>query len=543
VALKVTIKGGGGGIEFDTAEQSMQMTRRRLQRMRPEQLGELIALLAKAKEGGQGEGITGAWNDFADELLTSAREKLAASGEEQTKKEAEQSRAELVPAAYQAVRAAATAGMGQPRTGTRVQPIGQPRTGRPAVQARLTPKDTSARPRTMFMAYVSDDEIGAANSRRLIADVASFGATLGFVVRVSCLAGARPFWTCGPPAGVTLAELDEGLDLSGWAEDSGEFRTDGRVAIPALVKGDAKQVIEDDRAARGYKALADRTTEAYLNMARVGVSVQQHKKWAEKVALGGVLNQEVFNLGSHLEGGNLLIGSYPNGTPFALVGRDGFAVTRTLYKSDAAALAAIADDVGAKPEQVFVIEQPGQYHLDMGMLIIGSGIVAVNDSGMVLDVLDRQLKLVCGQLIELAKAGGTGYTAAQVTLAYDDTIAKLRTTLGQSVDYEARAVQGLRAARPELTIQRVPAVFPPTEFTPRMNFLNGEIGSTEAGLGYLITNGGLPFAEEAVLTRYAAGSGGLLGTVCFTTPAAASASFDQGGGIGCRVKSSLAVYT
>lgn len=67
-----------------------------------------------------------------------------------------------------------------------------------------------------------------------------------------------------------------------------------------------------------------------------------------------------------IEGGNMLTGS-----DFIIVGKDSFYATMDLFDiNEDEAKELIAGDFGVLPERVFPVEQPGAYHLDLGMLLL-----------------------------------------------------------------------------------------------------------------------------------------------------------------------------
>lgn len=77
-----------------------------------------------------------------------------------------------------------------------------------------------------------------------------------------------------------------------------------------------------------------------------------------------------------IEGGNMLAGS-----DFIIVGKDSLYATMGVFKVDESeAKALIAYDFGIAPERVFPVEQPGEYHLDMSMLLLTDRVVLLGQS-------------------------------------------------------------------------------------------------------------------------------------------------------------------
>ena len=119
---------------------------------------------------------------------------------------------------------------------------------------------------------------------------------------------------------------------------------------------------------------------------RLGVPWQR-KLGKKGLALASALQRDaVINL-TYSEGGNVLIGQRTNGTQFIIVGMDSFAVSKALMERDLGhkinekkVKRAFAIDYGVREDDIFLVEQPGDFHLDMKMAIIGSNTIAVNDS-------------------------------------------------------------------------------------------------------------------------------------------------------------------
>ena len=72
-----------------------------------------------------------------------------------------------------------------------------------------------------------------------------------------------------------------------------------------------------------------------------------------------------------IEGGNML-----TGTDFIIVGKDALYATMGVFSvDDTEAKALIGYDFGIAPEHVYPVEQPGEYHLDMSMLLLTDQVV------------------------------------------------------------------------------------------------------------------------------------------------------------------------
>lgn len=93
----------------------------------------------------------------------------------------------------------------------------------------------------------------------------------------------------------------------------------------------------------------------------------------------------VMNL-TYNEGGNTLIGQRASG-PYVIIGKDSYDVSKKLMEddlgrqmSDAEVRMAFAVDYGVSIENVHFVEQPGDFHLDMSMAIVGENTILLNDA-------------------------------------------------------------------------------------------------------------------------------------------------------------------
>lgn len=89
---------------------------------------------------------------------------------------------------------------------------------------------------------------------------------------------------------------------------------------------------------------------------------------------------------TYSEGGNTLIGCDDKG-PYMIMGKDSFAATKQLMEAglkrkvtNEEVYMAFAIDYGIPMDRIHFIEQPGDFHLDMSMAIIGERTILLNDS-------------------------------------------------------------------------------------------------------------------------------------------------------------------
>ena len=264
------------------------------------------------------------------------------------------------------------------------------------------------------------------------------------------------------------------------------------------------------------------------------------------VARGAKLREAM----TYLEGGNVLVGTRPTGEPYALVGRDSAAVARAVLEhhfkrpvSEAEVIATMAKDLGVAPVRLFLVEQPGVFHLDLAVLLLAPGSVVLNDA---LEAFRLQtMWLRDDHAVSLprreAAASEEQYRRDldlwwQAGDNLDETIQKLWKYTERTMRYEARTLADLEAAG--LKVVRVAGRFlHPARPADRdiMNFLNGEAGTSPHGRTYFVTQGGDPRAERYIADKLLAPGTGL--DRLYVAPGLISRdTLWERGGIGCRVK-------
>ncbi|WP_053732936.1 hypothetical protein [Nocardia sp. NRRL S-836] len=325
-------------------------------------------------------------------------------------------------------------------------------------------------------------------------------------------------------------DVFEGLDphwtivdqvASEWAEDSVEYLQSGEVAVLEEFNATALRAgLVAGRQAR-WAALLDPT---YVNDVFDPIA---SKQWVPEglLVVAGKTREMVESalerqhraarhLRFYAEGGNLIVGENAAGETIALVGRDSIAATagEYLFANDNQVLELIAEDLGVAVQRVIPVEQPGKFHLDMGLLFVGEGVVLLNDSGDQLDEAEARLTAYPGD-------------------ASRRHAAKLRLQCG----LEALAERDLTAAG--LTVHRRKL-----ESGAVYNFFNGEFVADEADQVHYLTNG---TGAEAVMQTFVS----LLvdelkvAVAVHTSPVgAAEHSLESQGGVGCRIKGALSAH-
>lgn len=88
---------------------------------------------------------------------------------------------------------------------------------------------------------------------------------------------------------------------------------------------------------------------------------------------GGLLQGRHVYLRCPIEGGNMLTGN-----DFIIVGMDSLYATMNLYHvNETTATAMMAEDFNITSEKVYIVEQPGEFHLDMAMTLVTNNTVLI----------------------------------------------------------------------------------------------------------------------------------------------------------------------
>lgn len=336
--------------------------------------------------------------------------------------------------------------------------------------------------------------------------------------------GVRVLTTEGGQRDLLRDDVFKGLDphwtivdqvASEWAEDSVEYLQSGEVAVLEEFNATALRAgLVAGRRAR-WAALLDAT---YANEVLGPV---KSKEWVPEglLVVAGQTREMVEtalerqhrrarHLRFYAEGGNLIVGENAAGETIALVGRDSIAATagEYLFVDDNPVLALIAEDLGIAVQRVIPVEQPGKFHLDMGLLFVGKGVVLLNDSG--------------AQLAEAETRLATYQDEASRRHA-----AKLRLQCG----LEALAARDLAAGG--LTVHRHKL-----ESGSVYNFFNGEFVADEGDQVHYLTNGTGTAAVMKTFVSLLVDELKVAVAVHTSPVGAAEHSLESQGGVGCRIK-------
>lgn len=313
--------------------------------------------------------------------------------------------------------------------------------------------------------------------------------------------------------------LDYGITISQgpvskWAEDSVEYLQNGQIAVPSLFDDDLLEwAMKAGRRERWREKASPEILEKILRddhlWILLGIRVNASRTGLERLRAAQDQGYSVGRLRAYIEGGNMIAGEDGNGNPVILIGRDAIAATAHLYQlNNDEVRQLIREDFGLGTiHQVVAVEQPGKFHLDMGMLFIGQGTVILNDSSEALQDATEMAELVpCETTLQKA-----------VKL-------KLQCSLE---DDAARDLQvgGLQVQRKSL------------EKDFFYNFFNGEFVEGADGRPYFITNGG-PEEQEKMFETLMVREWNVVRKVFFSPQEMAQKSLQQRGGVGCRLKGS-----
>lgn len=320
-----------------------------------------------------------------------------------------------------------------------------------------------------------------------------------------------------------------------FAEDQGELSIDGNISVPVRVQdynlmSDA-QVRGRVQRFYGLEAPYDLTGDAldremrrkfplieFWDHGHVDVNNLQENY----VALGASMGVNVRENFTYLEGGNVIPGTLPNGEGFALVGRDSLAISKSVLERDLGrpvkheeVIVAAAKDLGVKPEYVYPVEQPGDYHIDMHMSLIGPGRVLLNDSREAARLTVQWARE--DHAAERPRKPAPGANVAD-WMRYSSELDRWRARteefegmykaflydIERRAGYEARTQADLEAAG--LRVERAATVFrfPYDDegyLKPYMNFSNCEQGLNKKGERYMIFLGGDPRAEAYLVNK------------------------------------------
>jgi hypothetical protein len=323
-------------------------------------------------------------------------------------------------------------------------------------------------------------------------------------------------------------ELSLAKEFDGpYAEDYVEFLVNGRVEVlQPFHKDQLDQGIVDGRARRWAQMLGmpePSTRDGFGGLTGEGVFDPRHDVEIGMRVNGGTnkatyastaqdKGQQVAHGRAYIEGGNMLTGEDAQGRPIILVGKDAIAATQAaMLSTEAEVIQFIAQDFGVAVDQIVPVEQPGEFHIDMGILFVGNGVVFVNDSAAKF-----------GETAFHRRGEPTGPPKGQ--LRAKDLAKRLEDQAADDV-----AAAHLNVVRGKFQDGGI------------FNFLNGEFVRTKDGKDVYLTNGG-PKQLQEWFTETLLGFRKDLAGVIYTPIEIGQATLRDKGGLGCRAKGTSSQY-
>jgi len=306
-----------------------------------------------------------------------------------------------------------------------------------------------------------------------------------------------------------------------WLEDSSESLEGGVRLMSASLE--STQCTVQDILESGREQRLGELAKGLKGEYQGGVQKARTQRMAAAQAL--VHGQPVRQGKSYLEGGNLLSGTRQDGSAYVLVGADSLEIAWHQLKQSKPgatleeAKAIVASDLGVSVEQLYSIEQPGAFHLDMRMMPIGPGKMALQDS-----------REAAALHLEWLRQEGVG--GAQL----DRMAKKLENWVNARAPLEDLAARDLQAAG--LEVHRLAGVF--LNFQERdsevVNFFNSRHGVSPQGVRYSILMGGPPQAESYFATQLLEQIKAPIDRLYFLDPSQTAPTLKLMGGLKCRSK-------
>lgn len=340
-----------------------------------------------------------------------------------------------------------------------------------------------------------------------------------------------------------------------WTEDHGELHLDGSISVPRslhLNDGIGEGALQGLVRGRSDRLAPELGASARALQFPIVGAVSQRNSQRAMVALAEVAGLPPRVQNGYLEGGNSLVGRRANGEPYALIGKDSLEASRLVLEKDLGrALSTteltslIADDFGVSPENVIPVEQPGDFHLDMRMMLLPGGHVVLNDAAAAASMQrewalsDHQSRKPAApptgapheaQVAFRAALAGWESTGVELAKRLDAVSAHAEAT----AQYERLSAEQLEESG--LRVHRMAGVFEEVPGMPQMNFLNGEAAKNSRREGFYVALGGDRRAEQYVIDTLLNGLPSGLERVHFLSRNLTQATLKHFGGLSCRAK-------
>ena len=204
----------------------------------------------------------------------------------------------------------------------------------------------------------------------------------------------------------------------------------------------------------------------------------------------------------------------------------------------------ISADYVVKAQFLIAVEQPGDFHIDMHMMLLPNGHAAVNDSLQALalttqwateDMVNSKPKPLGPNATkndqQQYKSDLEIWAITSQSLASD--LKSLASGAASRTRFETKMAQDLIAAG--IKVERIAGVFPATRNLAPMNFLNGEHATNAKGERFSVMLGGDKRAEQHFVAALAQMPGAPQ-RVHFLDRSLTPTSLAASGGISCRAK-------
>ncbi len=275
----------------------------------------------------------------------------------------------------------------------------------------------------------------------------------------------------GKEVGFEVEEINTGNGV--WIEDYGIRRADGKVGVISESTADNIKTNLNNK---------NRLKEITNNRREISVTTQGKTAEFADVFRNNVRNDDLVDITSYLEGGNVLNTTLADGTPGAIIGQESINYTLMALglenneENIKTAKNQIAQDLGLKPENITYIPQ-FDFHIDMSYRPLGNGEIAVPD-------YEEGVKL-----LKETEIKGMDEKSKQ------ELITKLEEFSAKSADIREDAINTLSGKG--YKIVKIPSFS--TDSDSEINFMNGVGGTSKTGSRFYITNNsGYPELNEAV---------------------------------------------
>lgn len=287
--------------------------------------------------------------------------------------------------------------------------------------------------------------------------------------------------------------------------------------------------------------------------------------WKKSVFLSESAGVPVSMTLSHCEGGNTLLGEDEEG-PYAVIGLDSYFATKYLLNrilgrdpTSEEIEKAFAIDYGIPVERLYFIEQPGDFHLDMHLAIVGGKTILLNDAEKAFTIFkdermqyrrERQEEIEV-QIIDCEKELRKYQRLGRVTeeeVALRENIQKLRQDFGVLLKSERHLSEKAKSlAQFEnlvetqlhehgFTVIRIPGRYDYEEEVPAMNFFNMVTAVTPEGKNLVVTLGCESEKYERLFQEAIQASGRPDVSIYFLPLKDSQECLSLKAGISCRVK-------